>query len=168
MPSDRVEYLLFLEALNDEARWAASRAALSLVQGQMVRAATDIPWSIRDTWPKQALEAATLLRDRFVPEHQRDEPYFMSGVQSTVDPAVRDAFITFAAHAYDAQFWRRDHSEVASLADEGTSFAIYLTENQRKAITEMIGEERIVTVAEWNKTHPSFWRSLLDRFRGDG
>ena len=164
MPSDRVEYLLHLEGLEDEALWAASRSALSLVQHEMARAETDIPWSMRDTWPTQAVDAAELLRERFVPEHKREEPYLQTGAQLTADPAVREAFITFAARAYDATFWRHDHAEVASLSDEGTSFAIYLTESQRKTITEIIGEDRIVTLAEWNKTHPSFWRSLLDQF----
>lgn len=85
-------------------------------------------------------------------------------VQLTADVAVREAFITFGAHAYDATFRRQDHTEVASLSDEGTSFAICLTESQRKTITAMIGEDRIVTLADWNKTRPSFWRSLLDPF----
>jgi hypothetical protein len=119
---------------------------------------------MRDTWPRPAAEAAELLRERFVPEHKREEAYLQTGLQLTDDPAVRQAFITFAAHAYDASFWRHDHAGVASLADEGTSFAIHLTEAQRKTITEMIGEDRIVTLAEWNKTHPSFWRSLLGAF----
>ncbi|MGO4604622.1 hypothetical protein AB4030_22075 [Terrabacter sp. 2YAF2] len=163
MPNDRVEYLLLLDGLDDEALWAASRAALSLVQHDIAKAETDIPWSMRDTWPAEAAGAAALLRDRFVPEHKRDEPYQQTGMQLTDDHAVRQAFITFAAHAYDASFWRHDHAEVASLADEGTSFAIHLTEDQRKTITEMIGDDRIVTLAEWNKTHPSFWRSLLER-----
>lgn len=159
-----MECLLLLEGLGDEALWAASRAALSLVQDDIARAETDIPWSMRDTWPTHAVQAAELLRERFVPEHKRDEPYQQTGMQLTDDPAVRQAFIAFAAHAYDASFWRHDHAEVASLSDEGTSFAIHLTEYQRKTITKMIGEDRIVTLAEWNKTHPSFWRSLLERF----
>lgn len=162
MPSDRVEYLLHLEDLDDEALWAASRAALTLVQDEMATAETDIPWSMRDTWPMHAVHAAELLIERFVPQRRRGEPYLQSGRQPTDDPAVRDAFITFAAHAYDATFWRHDRAEVASLADEGTSFAIHLTESQRQTITEMIGEDRIVTLAEWNRAHPSLWRSLLE------
>ncbi|WP_345509301.1 hypothetical protein, partial [Terrabacter aeriphilus] len=164
VPSDRVEYLLHLEGLDDKALWAASRAALTLVQDEMATAETDIPWSMRDAWPPQAIHAAERLIDRFVPKHQREEPYLQTGLQPITDPAVRDAFITFAAHAYDATFWRTDCAEVASLADEGTSFAIHLTESQRRTITAMIGENRIVTLAEWDNTHPSFWRSLIDLF----
>jgi hypothetical protein len=36
-----------------------------------------------------------------------------------------------APHAYDVMFWRSDYADVASLADEGTSFAIWLTDDER-------------------------------------
>jgi hypothetical protein len=74
VPSDRAEYLLLLDGLDDAALRSASRAALNLVADDMATAETDIPWAMRDTWPPEVAEAAARLRDRFVPGHQQEEP----------------------------------------------------------------------------------------------
>ena len=86
-----------------------------------------------------------------------------TGVQSTSELGVLADFISVAPHAYDATFWRSDSAEVASLSDEGMSFAIWLTDEGRETIAELIGADRIVTLAEWRRAHPPLWRSLLSR-----
>lgn len=159
---------MLLDGLESAALRSASRAALNLVADDMATAETDIPWAMRDTWPPEVAEAAARLRDRFVPEHQHQEPYMQTDVRSTADPAVRDDFITMAPHAYDATFWRSDYTQVASLSDEGTSFAIWLTDHQRDSIAELVGADRVVTLADWRRAHPSFWRMLLDQFKTRG
>lgn len=161
VPSDRLEYLLLLDGLDNDTLWAASRVALNLVEVDMATAQTDIPWSTRDTWPAEAVKAAARLRDRFVPEQDRQKPYMMTDVTSTEDPGTRDDFIAVAPHAYDATFWRSDYAEVASLADEGSCLAIWLADEDRETIAELIGADRVVALAEWNRSHPSLWRTFL-------
>lgn len=139
--------------------------ALTLVAAEMSRAETDIPWSMRNDWPPEVVVAASRLCDRFVPDSKRDDHYMQTGVRSTSDPEVRDDFISVAPHAYDATFWRRDYAEVASLSDEGTSCAIWLTDDQRNILADVVGADRVVSYEDWRRAHPSWWRRHLHRLK---
>lgn len=161
--SGRTEYLLRLEGLDDPALGAASRTALTLVASEMGSAETDIPWATRDRWPAEVLEAASRLCDRFVQEGDRDDLYMQTGVRSVADRQVREDFITFAPHAHDASFRRDNCAEIASLSDEGTSFVIWLTDQQRAALAEVVGADRVISLSDWRRAHPSMWRRWLNR-----
>jgi hypothetical protein len=161
----RVEYLLLSEGLDAARRGVAVHQALTLVAAEMGRAETDIPWSMRNDWPPEVVVAASRLCDRFVPDSKRDDHYMQTGVRSTSDPGVRDDFISVAPHAYDATFWRRDYAEVASLSDEGTSCAIWLTDDQRNILADVVGADRVVRYEDWRRAHPSWWRRHLHRLK---
>lgn len=157
------EYVLKLEGLDDSAFRAASRTALTLVALDVASAQTDIPWGIRDRWPADVVEAAHRLCGRFVQEADRDDHYMQTGVRAVADHEVQEDFMTVAPHAYDATFWRADNAEVASLADEGNSFVIWLTDQQRAALVEVVGADRLVSMSDWRSAHPSTWRKWLNR-----
>lgn len=159
----RTEYLLRLEGLDDAAFSVASRRALTLVASDVASAETDIPWGVRDPWPADVLEAANRLCDQFVQEADRDEHYMQTGVRAVADHQVREDFITVAPYAYDATFWRADNVEVASLADEGSSFVLWLTDQQRAALAELVGVDRVISLSDWRMAHPSIWRRWLNR-----
>jgi len=162
----RMEYTLKLEGLGDPEIGTACRTALTLVASEMWAAETDIPWSMREGWPLEVLEAAVRLCDRFVPEGDRDDHYMRTRVRSVADGKVREDFITFAPHAYDVTFWRDDDAQVASLADEGMSFVIWLTDQQRTALAEVVGADRLISMTDWRQAHPSMWRNWLNRLGG--
>jgi len=86
-----------------------------------------------------------------------------TGVRSVADRQVREDFITFAPHALDATFWRDNHAEVASLSDEGTSYLIWLTDQHRAALAEDVGADRVISLRDWRRAHPSMWRRWLNR-----
>jgi hypothetical protein len=159
----RVEYMLLSDGLDFARRGVAVHGALTLVAAEMGRAETDIPWSMCSDWPPEVVEAASRLCERFVPDSKRNDHYMQTGVQSTSDSEVRDDFITVAPHAYDATFWRRDYGEVASLSDEGTSCAIWLTDDQRNVLADVVGAERVVSYEDWRRAHPSCSRRQLHR-----
>jgi hypothetical protein len=161
----RVEYLLLSDGLGAARRGVVVDQALNLVAAEMGRAEMDIPWSMRKNWPPKAVQAASRLCDRFVPDSKRDEHYMQTGVQSTSDPGVRDDFIRVAPHAYDATFWRRGYAGVASLRDEGTFCAIWLTDAQRNMLAEVVGADRVVSLEDWRCAHPSWWRRQLHGLR---
>lgn len=160
---ERIEYVLRLQGLADPDFAAACQTALRLVAEEMVIAETDIPWGVRERWPLEVLEAAGRLCDRFVHEGDRDDQYMQTGVRSVADRDVREDFIAFAPHAYDATFWRSGGGEVASLSDEGMSFVIWLTEQQRTALAEALGSGRVISLTDWRQAHPATWRKWLNR-----
>lgn len=164
----RTEYVLNLEGLDDPAFRAASRTALTLVASDVASAETDIPWGIRDRWPAKVVEAASRLCGRFVQEGDRDDHYMQTGVRAVAAHQVREDFVTVAPHAYDATFWRGDHAEVASLADEGSSFVIWLSNQQRAALAAVVGAERVISLSDWQLAHPSMWRRWLNRLTPPG
>jgi hypothetical protein len=159
----RVEYVLRLEGLADPEFGTACQTALTLVAPEMEAAETDIPWGMRERWPLGVLEAAGRLCDRFVHEGDRDDQYMQTGVRSVADRVVREEFIAFAPHAYDATFWRSGGGEVASLSDEGMSFVIWLTDQQRVAVGEVVGTDRVIRLTEWRQAHRSPWWRWLNR-----
>jgi hypothetical protein len=161
----RVEYLLLLDGLDAARRGVAVHQGLTLVAAEMGRAETDIPWSMRNEWPPEVVEAASRLCDRFVPDSKRDDHYMQTGVRSISDPGERDDFISVAPHAYDATFWGRDYGEVASLSDEGTSCAIWFTDDQRNILADVVGADRVVRYEDWRRAHPSWWRRHLHRLK---
>jgi hypothetical protein len=163
MGQSRVEYLVILDGLEATEAGRAAGAALALVAEEMAWAETDIPWELREQWPQQVTEAAGRLCNHFVPPAQHGAPYAQTGVRSVADAQIRADFITFAPYAYDATFWGHDHQEVATLADEGTSFVIWLTDRQRERLAQSLGADAVVSLAEWRRTHPSLWRQWLDR-----
>lgn len=137
------------------------------MQDDIARAENDIPWSTRHTWPTHALQVIELLRKRFVSLHKREEPHQQTGVHFIEESGPPSRYhVGRARLGYFILVTRSRRSR--RLADEGTSFAIHRAQEQRKTITEMIGADRIVTLANWNKTHPSFWGSLLERFSPPG
>jgi hypothetical protein len=161
----RTEYLLLSDGLDDPSRAAACQKALTLVAVDMASAETDIPWALRGSWPAHVAEAASRLCELFVPEAKRHDGYMQTGVRSVTDPRVRDDFITVAPYAYDASFWRRDKAEVAHLSDEGTACVVWLTDGQRETLAGVAGVERVVSVTDWRRVHPSWWRRRLDRLK---
>ncbi|MGY4771643.1 hypothetical protein ACXC9Q_32465 [Kribbella sp. CWNU-51] len=165
MKDGRVEYLLLSDGLDAGKRGEAVHQALALVAAEMGRAETDIPWSMRNGWPSEVVDAAARLCDRFVPDSKRDDHYMQTGVRSTSDPGARDDFISVAPHAYDATFWRQDYAEVASLSDEGTSCTIWLTDDQRNILADVVGADRVVSYQDWRRAHPSWWRRHLRRHK---
>lgn len=164
MGNDRVEYLLRLDGMADAEVGSACRFALELVADEIARAETDIPWDEGDDWPAEVMDAASRLRDRFVPAHEQGA-YMQTGVRSTTDPDVRADFITFAPYALDAGFWGGGYGEVAHLNDEGSSVVTWLTDGQRRQLAERIGPDRVVTMTDWNAAHPSWLRRLRNRLR---
>jgi hypothetical protein len=159
----RVEYVLRLEGLADPEFGTACQTALTLVAPEMETAETDIPWDKRERWRLEVLEAAGRLCDRFVLEGDRDDQYMQTGVRSVLDLDVREEFIAFTPYAYDATFWRSGGGEVASLSDEGMSFVIWLTDEQRAALAEVVGTDRVISLTEWRQAHMSAWRRWLNR-----
>ena len=165
MKDGRVEYLLLSDGLDPARQRLAVHRALTLVAAEMGRADTDIPWSLRNDWPPEVVEAASRLCDRFVPDSRRGDTYMQTGVQSTSDPEVRNDFISVAPHAYGPTFWRRDYGEVASLSDEGTSCVIWLTDDQRNILADLVGADRVVSYADWRRAHPAWSRRQLHRLK---
>ncbi|HEX5533999.1 MAG TPA: hypothetical protein VFX33_09695 [Actinomycetales bacterium] len=163
MGQSPVEYLVILDGLEATEAGRAAGAALALVAEEMAWAETDIPWEQREQWPEQVAEAASRLRNHFVPQAEHGAPYSQTGVRSVADAQIREDFITFAPYAYDATFWGPDHQEVATLADEGQSFVIWLTDHQRGLLAQSLGADRVVSLAEWRRAHPSIWSQWLDR-----
>ena len=168
MDTGRIEYVLRLELLDDSALGAAARAALLLVGAEVASAETDIPWASRDGWPADVVAAASRLCDRFVQAGDRDEHYMQTGVQSVADGQVLDDFMTVAPFAFDATFWRADGAEVASLADEGTSFVIWLSDEQRAGLVDVVGAAQIIPLSDWRRAQPTMWRTLLNRLKPTG
>lgn len=164
----RTQYVLSLAGLSDANVVEAARAALTLVASEMASAETDIPWDERGDWPVDVVEAAHRLSDRF--GQRLDEQYVQTGVRAVTDRQVREDFITFAPYAHDATFWREDYAAVASLADKGTSFVIWLTEHQWAKLIEVVHAERVVSMSDWRLTHSSRWwtgvcRAVLSAWR---
>ncbi|WP_030529668.1 hypothetical protein [Phycicoccus jejuensis] len=157
----RTQYVLSLEGLADAVLIEAARTALTLVASEMASAETDIPWGERGGWPADVVEAAQRLSDRF--GQGRDDTNVQTGVRAATDSQVREDFITFAPHAYDATFWREDYATVASLSDAGTSFVIWLTEQQRANLTEVVHAERVISMRDWRLAHSSRWWTGLFR-----
>lgn len=158
------EYVLDDEGWDEATRLAATRDALALVAPAATTAETDIPWHRHDHWPTEVTQAAQRLRDRFVREDKRARDYMQTGVKCLTDDQARHDFVTFAPYAYDSTIWA-DGDILASLADEGTSLVVSLTDEQREGLERAVGLGRVVTLQEWRERHPSALRRLLRRFR---
>ena len=156
-----MEYVVDFDGMPsaDASRYA--RAVLEVLAADIAKAETDIPWDERESWPEDAVLAACRLRDRFVPLGERGEVYMRTGVQQVMDDEVLADYLAVAPHAYDAQFWREDFAEVASLADEGQAFVAWLTEEQRASVAARVGQDRVVMLAEWRAAHRPAWRRRL-------
>ena len=159
----------------DDAGWdgtsrvAAVQAALNLVAGEVIQAETDIPWGNRGSWPDDVLHAAERLRDQYVPETRRvageAEGYLQTGV-ATTDPDSLQAFITFAPYAFDATFWAEGRTS-ASLAYEGTSVVVSLTDQEHRKLVHRLGASHVPSLEEWQARHPSALQRLVRRLRRD-
>ncbi len=162
----RIEYLI------DESQWEP-RERISVVarvlQGlapSVTSAETDIPWSRSSTWPPEVRDAANVLIEAYVPWEKRDRAYMRTRFQA-VDEKTRAAFVAVAPYAYDCTM--SDQDELASLADEGTSLVMCLTEDEAGAVRRVLGSDRLVTLAEWRIRYPrpSLW-ARLKAFVGGG
>ena len=125
----------------------------------MEQAETDIPWHKRTEWPVEIAGAASLLRARYC--QQQEEDYLQTGVHA-VDEEARNAFTTFAPYAYDCTLWSGER-ELASVNDEGISFVVALTAQEADGLRDLLGAERLVTLAEWRSRHPSALTRLWQR-----
>ena len=160
----RVEYVLDVDGWDVSARLAATRHALALVAPGATAAETDIPWHLHDTWPAEVANAAERLRVRFVREDQHTQDYMRTGIRPLTDSQVRHDFMIFAPYAFDATLWG-EAIILASLADEGASLVVSLTEDERDALERAAGLGRVVTLKDMRKRHPSVLRRLLRRYR---
>ena len=155
----RYDVVIDLTGWDNATRLAAVGSGLALIRDLVTDAETDIPWHLRESWPDDVVAAAHRLRERYVPQAKRSVDYMQTGVQSTTDPADRDAFATFAPFAYDSAFWSNG-STVASVNDEGTSFVLALTAEERQALSVILGAQRVVPLRDWRARHPSALRRL--------
>jgi hypothetical protein len=162
MASERLEYVIDFDGMSPADASRSCRDALEVLAAEIGRAETDIPWAERESWPEEVVLAACRLRDRFVPLGERGEVYMRTGVQRVMDDGVLADYLLVAPHAYDAQFWREDFAEVASLADESQSFVAWLTEEHRASVVARVGHDRVVRLAEWRAAHRSAWRRWID------
>jgi len=117
-----VWWVVDTDGLSDDERAEACRVVLRGMRGVLVRGECDIPWSVADTWAPDVLAAATRLRDRFIPESERDPYYLQTGVQDVRAPGVWADFVTFAPEAFDATFWSATEA-VVSLSDNADGIA---------------------------------------------
>ena len=161
MASDRLEYVVDFDGMSSSDASRCARDVLEVLAADIAKAETDIPWDERESWPEEVVLAACRLRDRFVPLGERGEVYMRTGVQRVMDDKVLADYLVVAPHAYDAQFWREDFAEVASLADEGQSFVAWLTEKQRASVVARVGNDRVVVLAEWRAAHRPAWRRMI-------
>ena len=97
-------------------------------------------------------------------EDQRTRDYMMTEVQPLTDEQARHDFVIFGPYAYDATLWAEGYS-LASLADEGTSFVVSLTDEDRNALEHDVGLGRVVTLHDWRERHPSMLRRLFRGFQ---
>lgn len=164
-PLRRTEYVLHDDAWDDATRHAATDAALALIAPAATAASTDIPWDRRDSWPREVIKAAQRLDALVAREDAARQTYTQTGIMRLHDDQVRQDFVTFSPYAYDATIWA-DGEEVVSLADEGTSLVVALTDDQRDALTRVIGAGSLVTLQQWREQHPSALRRLLQRVTG--
>jgi len=61
-----------------------------------------------------------------------------------------DAFVRFASFAYDATVWSKEHGELASLADEGTSLVFRLLPEQASRLEQFADPARVIPLERWN------------------
>ena len=156
----RAEYVLDDESWDEATRLAVTRHALALVAPRVTAAETDLPWQLHDSWPAEVASAAERLRVRFVREDGYAQDYLQTGVVHLTDNQTRHDFVIFAPYAYDATLWA-EGDILASLADEGTSLVVSLTDEERAELEREAGLGRVVTRQEWRRRHPSALRRLL-------
>ncbi|GAB2692605.1 hypothetical protein [Thalassiella azotivora] len=160
---DRRKYVLDLDDLGPSEVSSRCRSALGLVAADIDSAETDLPWHHVQDWPDDVRAAAERLRDRFVEVVARNSEYMQTGVRTVTDAATRRHFVAVAPYAYDATFWHVDGRPLAELADEGQACVLTLTDEQRTSAALQLGEERVISLADWRRAHPSLMRRLLDR-----
>lgn len=161
--TSRSEYVVDDAGWDKRARQDAIRRTLDLVLPSVVRAETDIPWHKHQEWPSEVVDAARLLRDRYIDSAGQHEQYLQTGVQA-VDDASRQAFATFAPYAYDCTLWG-DEGDLASVNDEGDSLVVFLTITEADHLRGALGPDRVFSLQEWRERNPSATARLLRRFR---
>lgn len=162
MPVRRAEYVLFGKGEDEATRLAATGQALAFVAPDATDSQTDIPWHLRDSWPPAIAHAAPRLRAHFVREDKWADDYMRTDIVPLADDVVRSDFVTFAPYAYDATIWAGGEV-LATLADEGTSLIVALTDEQRDVLEADGGLGHVVTLTEWRERHPSTLQRLLRR-----
>jgi hypothetical protein len=158
---ERTEYLVRLKGLSSAEIGQAARRVLATILDDGCSGETDIPWARRAEWPPEVVAAAVRLQDQFVKESKHGDEYLQTNVQSLAARTVREDFALVAPYAYDATFWGDDRTIVASLSDEGTAFSVLLTGEQRNAVAGLVGDERVVSLRDWRKAHPTALRWLV-------
>ncbi|MGO4256574.1 hypothetical protein [Marmoricola sp. RAF53] len=128
----RRAYSVDAESLSTAERVRICRALVGVVAEAVDSFETDVPWSNRDEWPREVSQAAQVLTDQGRKQRRRNEAYAQTGrlSRSKSVPAVWDAWVTFAPYAFDATAWAADHGRLVSLADEGTSVAVWLSPDE--------------------------------------
>jgi hypothetical protein len=134
-PSDRADVVRFV---------------IDLLTPDAVKYECDVPLSQQATWPAAVREAASVLSSLRPPKKRDGTAYRQTGVQERGDDAVWDAFIIFAAYAYDASVWNASGRDLVHLADEGTSFVARLTDEEADLIRTK-HDVSVVPLKEWRR-----------------
>ena len=143
MTATRKWFLVDTDGMADDQRGDVCRAVLGAVSSDVDSYQCDIPFS--PEWPADVLRAAVHLRDADG-DHPHDGSYILTGVFRNDDPVRWQSFVTFAPWTYTAGAWVDGEPEQrVSVSDEATSIALWLTEDQQAAISELVGADRLLT-----------------------
>ena len=157
MTSARQTYVVNTGEIPPETRATVVRTVIGVLSDAADKFECDIPLSLKDAWPHETREAAEYLAALRQPRRSENADYRRTGVRSRVDdPAAWAAFVTFAAHAYDAAVWDERRDQLLSLADEGNSLVARLTDEEAAIVADRFPDVQLVPLSRWRK------RSLLD------
>ncbi len=99
-----------------------------------------------------------------MPESEKARGYTQTGLQR-LDEQARQDFVTFVPYAYDASLFVGE-DDLISLADEGTSLGLSLTDDERNALEKIVGAGRVVTLRERRRRQPSRLARLVQGLAG--
>jgi len=123
----------------------ALRQCLRLIEGNVWQFECDLPDGESDP-PEVQLAASTLTTVARWPD--RIPP--ATGTLKPGDPAVWEAFVTFAPFALDGSVWTHgDGRPVVSFSDQGTSIAVRLDSDQAQRLSDLVAPAQLVPVKEW-------------------
>jgi hypothetical protein len=151
-------YFVDTTRLTREQEVEACRAALEIVRPNVDRFQCDIPWDNRGSWPREVVEAATVLAP--LPKNPAtSETYQLTGWVSGFTDHTWEAFVTFAPYAFGADAWTVDMSWLIDVNDEGTSVAVCLPPDRLAQLQRSVAGGDVVAAGDWSRLRQKEWRA---------
>jgi hypothetical protein len=160
-------YFIHTTRLTREKEIVACRAALQAVRSDVDRFQCDVPWDNQRSWPREVVEAATILTP--APKtHAKQQAYVLTGWVSGFTDRTWDAFVTFAPYSFGANAWTAEMKWLIDVNDEGTSVAVRVAPDRLAALESSVaGADVVAAAADWNRLRQKQWRSRQNARHAD-